>query len=243
MKVLIAVIAYNERKNLESVIDDLSVHGYEIVVVDNCSTDDTAAYCRQKGINYLRHPVNTGSSFGTVMTYFNYARKLDCDVLCQFDGDGQHMASELSKIIEPVALNKADYVIGSRFLEGKGFQSYPMRRLAIRVFAAIDSFIIGKKVTDVTSGFRAYGKNVISFFADYYKHEIIDTNQLLLLSHFSGARLAEVPVEMRERLHGKSEFRFLNALLFPVKGLMNIFGCLLQKKQIVKYRGELWDTK
>lgn len=243
MKVLIAVIAYNERKNLESVISDLSAHGYEIVVIDNCSTDDTAEYCCQNGINYIRHSVNTGSSFGTVMTYFNYARKSGCDVLCQFDGDGQHIAGELYKIIQPVEKGEADYVIGSRFIEGKGFQSYPLRRLAIKIFAVIDSFIIGKKVTDVTSGFRAYGKNVISFFADYYKHEIIDTNQLLLLSFFSGARLAEVPVEMRERLHGKSEFSFLNAVLFPVKGLMNIFGCLLQKKQIVKYRRGLWDSK
>ncbi|HWQ81482.1 MAG TPA: glycosyltransferase family 2 protein [Ignavibacteria bacterium] len=243
MKVLIAVIAYNERKNLESVVKDLREHGYEFVVVDNCSTDDTAEYCRNNGINFLKHPVNTGSSFGTVMTYFNYARKLDCDVLCQFDGDGQHIAGELYKIIQPVEKGEADYVIGSRFLEGKGFQSYPLRRLAIKIFAAIDSVVTGKRLTDVTSGFRAYGRNVISFFADYYKHEIIDTNQLLLLSHFSGARLAEVPVEMRGRVHGRSEFRFLNALLFPVKGMMNIFGCLLQKKQIVKYKGELWDSK
>lgn len=234
MKTLIAIIAYNEGENIRNVIKNLVEHnnGYDIIVVDNASTDDTANICRREGVKVISHGVNTGGSFGTVMTYFQYAYENDYDVLCQFDGDGQHTASELSKIINPVANNEADYVIGSRFLENNGFQSYFFRRIGIRFFGLLDSIIIRHKITDATSGFRAYGRKVIEFFARYYKHEISDTNQLLLLSHFAGARIKEVAVKMKPREHGQSEYDLFSAVTFPLKGLVNIMGCILQKKQI-----------
>jgi glycosyltransferase involved in cell wall biosynthesis len=234
VKTLVAVIAYNEGKNINKTLRDLDApdRGYDIVVIDNASIDDTAAVCISAGVKILSHCVNTGGAFGTVMTYFQYAYENNYDILCQFDGDGQHIASELSKIIEPIENGEADYVIGSRFIEKEGFQSFFFRKLGIKLFSFLDSLFLGKKVTDVTSGFRAYSKEVIRFFATHYKHEIHDTNQLLLLSHFAGARIHEVPVRMREREHGESEFNFLKALAFPLKGFVNIVGCLLQKRQI-----------
>ena len=144
------------------------------------------------------------------------------------------MASKF--IIEPIINDEADYVIGSRFLKKEGFQSYAFRRAGIKLFSFIDSMILGQKVTDITSGARAYNRNVIEFFARQYQHEIYDTSQLLLLSHFSGARIKEVPVKMRERLHGTSEFNIFNALAFPVIGVINIIGTLLQRSNIKKGR-------
>ncbi len=237
MRVLIAVIAYNEEKNIVKVIKELQENnsGYDIVVIDNCSNDATVELCRGMGIKVISHCVNSGSPFGTVMTYFLYAYHNHYDVLCQFDGDGQHVASELEKIISPVIENQADYVIGSRFLEKEGFQSYFMRRMGIRMFAFLDSLIIGQKLTDVTSGFRAYGKETIAFFANYYKHEIYDTSQLLLLSSAMGARIMEVPVVMRAREYGVSDFNFLNSVSFTLKGLINIVGCLLQRSRIKRF--------
>lgn len=237
MKILVAVIAYNESKSIRNVIKNLRDYnnGYDIIVIDNSSTDDTVSICRQEGIKVITHSVNTGGPAGTVMTYFLYACENNYDILCQFDGDGQHIASELPKIINPVAENDADYVIGSRFLEKEGFQSYFFRRLGIRFFALLDSMIIKNEVTDVTSGFRAYGRKVIEFFARYYKHEISDTNQLLLLSHFAGARVKEVAVKMKQREHGQSEYNLFSTVIFPLKGLVNIMGCLLQKKQITYF--------
>jgi glycosyltransferase involved in cell wall biosynthesis len=234
MKTLIAVIAYNEEKNIRRTLDDLASMGrlHDVVVIDNASMDGTVALCQEAGARVLSHCVNTGGSFGTVMTYFRYAEENGYEILCQFDGDGQHLAAELPKIIDPIVSGEADYVIGSRFLEKKGFQSYFFRKTAIRLFSFFDSRIIGQKVTDVTSGFRAYNRKVIRFFARYYRHEIHDPNQLLLLSHFAGARIKEVPVMMKERLYGVSEYQLLKALAFPIKGLVNIMGCLLQRKQI-----------
>lgn len=236
MKTLVAVIAYNEKENIKHVIEDLQKNSeYDVVVIDNSSTDTTAEVCRKLKVNVISHSINTGGSFGTVTTYFQYAYRKNYDILCQFDGDGQHMASELCKIVKPIKSGQADYIIGSRFLERKGFQSYFLRRIGIRLFAFLDSVIAGQKITDSTSGFRAYNRNVIEFFVKYYKHELHDTNQMLLLSHFAGAKILEVPVEMRSRQHGKSEYNFINAVTFPFKGIVNILGCLLQKKQIKAY--------
>jgi len=235
-KILIAVIAYNEEKNIRKTLEDLLANniGYDIVVIDNGSSDGTAGVAQSMNIPVISHCINSGNSMGTVMTYFMYAHKKNYEILCQFDGDGQHIAAELPKIVNPLLNNEADYVIGSRFLEKEGFQSFFFRRIGIKVFAWIDSKIIGHKVTDVTSGFRAYNTTIISFFSNHYKHEIQDTNQLLLLSSFAGAKIKEVPVIMKERENGTSEFHSVNALLFPFKGLINITGCLLQKQQILK---------
>jgi glycosyltransferase involved in cell wall biosynthesis len=235
-KVLVAIIAYNEEDNIRETIQDLvdSDLGYDVVLIDNGSKDDTVRIAEEMGVPCVAHFINSGASSGTLMTYFNYAYLYGYDILCQFDGDGQHIASELPKIVNPIIEDKADYVIGSRFIEKKGFQSYAMRRAGIKLFALIDSMIIGQKVTDITSGARAYNRNVIEFFGKKYHHEVYDTNQLLLLSYFAGARIKEVPVVMQERRHGTSEFNLVNALGFPVKGIINIIGTLLQRSTIKK---------
>jgi glycosyltransferase involved in cell wall biosynthesis len=238
MKTLIAVIAYNEEQNIRATLDDLRKHdfGYDVVVIDNGSADNTVAVCRSLGVRVLPHCVNAGGAMGTVTSYFRYAWLEGYDCLCQFDGDGQHVASELPKICQPIEAGQADYVIGSRFLEGKGFQSTTTRRLGIQIFSWLDSLIMGQRVTDVTSGFRAYNRSVMDFFARAYPYELHDTNQLLLASHFSGARILEVPVQMRERRHGVSEFNLLNSLVYPFLGVVNIAGVWLQRRQIRKFR-------
>lgn len=235
MKTLISVITYNEEKNIEKVIDDLQSNAdYDIVVIDNGSQDNTVSICKNLGLRVISHCINSGSSFGTIKTYFLYAYHNNYDILCQFDGDGQHIAAELPKIIEPIRNGKADYVIGSRFLQNEGFQSYFFRRMGISLFAFLDSFLTGQKLTDVTSGFRAYGKKTIGLFAKYYRHELHDTSQLMLLSHYAGARIKEVPTKMKEREFGTSEFDFMHSASYTIKGLMNIIGCVLQKNQIEK---------
>jgi len=234
-RVLVAVIAYNEEKNLVNTLRDLRENGpkADVVVIDNGSSDRTRQVALEAGVPVVSHCVNSGGSMGTVMSYFLYAHRHGYDCLCQFDGDGQHVAANLSKIIAPVLEGKADYVIGSRFLEKEGFQSYFFRRLGISLFAFLDSLVVGQRLTDVTSGFRAYSPRVTGFFAMRHRHELSDVNQLLLLSHFAGARILEVPVTMRARQHGVSEFQsFANAFAFPLKGVLNILGCLLQKGRI-----------
>jgi glycosyltransferase involved in cell wall biosynthesis len=241
VKTLVAVIAYNEERNIRAALEDLAAHngGFDVVVVDNGSLDGTADVCRRLGVRVISHCINSGGSMGTVSTYFRYACRHGYEALCQFDSDGQHIAAELPKILDPVRSGEADYVIGSRFITKEGFQSTAVRRIGIRLFSAIDSAVIGQPVTDVTSGFRAYSRRVIEFFGRAYRHELHDTNQLLLLSHFAGARVREVPVTMRERSSGQSEYDVLTAMAFPLKGLVNIAGALLQRRLITDGR-EPW---
>ncbi len=235
MKVLVSVISYNEEDNIEKTLRDLVKHnfGYEIVMIDNASTDNTRLICEKLNVKYISHCVNSGGSSGTILSYFIYANKLKYDILCQFDGDGQHLASELPKIIAPIINNEADIVIGSRFLEKKGFQSHYFRRLGIHLFSFLHKIMTGKSYTDVTSGFRAYGKNTIDIFGEKFKNDLYDgINQFLLIAHYCNLNILEVPVIMKKREHGRSEFNLWNACFFPLKGLATFLGCFLQKKQL-----------
>lgn len=235
MRVLVAIVAYNEEKSIGPVIDSLLAldRPYDLVVIDNASRDGTVRICNDKGVPVVSHCINTGGFHGTVPTYFRYAYRNDYDILCQFDGDGQHVAAELHKIVAPVERGEADFVIGSRFLDGEGFQSYFLRRIGIRLFSWLSTRITGTRITDSTSGFRAYSRKTIRFFASRHHHEIHDPTQMILLSHFHGARLAEVPVLMRDREHGVSEFASpFKVLAFPLRGVINVIGCILQRKMV-----------
>lgn len=232
-KILVAVIAYNEEENIKKTLEDLinNNFGYDIVVIDNGSKDKTREIANEMGIHVVKHCINTGHSGSTITTYFNYATIYNYDILVQFDGDGQHLASEIYKLIDPIITKGVDYVIGSRFLKKEGFQSTAARRTGIKLFSWLDSIILNQKLTDITSGARAYSNKVIQLFGLVYKHEIIDTNQLLLISYIHGAKIYEVPIIMKKRDFGKSEFNIRSSLGFIFKGIINIIGIILQIKR------------
>ena len=235
-KVLIAVIAYNEASNIKNTIEDLQNNnfGFDIVVVDNASIDNTVDIVESLGIDVLKHCINTGGGMGTVVTYLNYAYKNNYDCVCQFDGDGQHIAEELPKIVDLVIDKNVDYAIGSRFIEGEGFQSTALRRIGIKLFSTILSNITQNKLTDTTSGFKAYSRKIMNTFSIKDRIELNDINQFLLISFYDGAKISEVPVVMKEREFGESEFNFINSIKFPLNGIINIFGTWMQKRKYMQ---------
>jgi glycosyltransferase involved in cell wall biosynthesis len=236
MKILVSVISYNEEANIEATLRDLAANnlGFDVVVIDNGSSDRTSKICERVKVPVVRHCVNTGSSVSTLLSYFQYAYAKDYDVLCQFDADGQHVAAELLKIIDPVVAGEGDVVIGSRFIERAGYQSTPTRRIGIWLFSRLFSYVTGRRLTDITSGFRAYSRAVIEFFGHTYRDPIYDSmSQFLLVAFFAGLRVHEVPVRMQPRQFGQSEFNVWNAVAFPVKGLMIFAACLLQRRRII----------
>jgi len=176
--------------------------------------------------------VNTGGGAGVIKTAFLYSYLMDYDIYCHMDGDNQHYASYLNKLIEPILYDKADIVIGSRFIEKKGFQSSLLRKIGIFSFSKLLSLLTKTELTDITSGFRAYNRKSINFFGKQYKHEFEVCVQMLLISHFAGLRILEIPVIMKRRITGKSEISFINGLKFPFYAIINLIGALLQKKQI-----------
>ncbi len=217
MKVLVIIPCYNEAKNICSVVDNLKATCPEVdyVVINDCSTDASAAILRQHGYNYLDLPVNLGIG-GGVQCGYRYARDNGYDIAVQMDGDGQHDPAYLNDVIQPVAEGNLDMCIGSRFIMKEGFQTSFMRRLGIRFLSGLIHLLTGNRVLDVTSGFRACNRELISIFADHYAVDYPEP-EAILRSVVSGYRVGEVPVVMKERKNGVSSINAFKSVYFMIK--------------------------
>lgn len=235
MKILTVISNYNEEKSIEKCIEDFRENAAicaDLLVIDNCSTDSSIKVIKETKVDYLQHAVNTGGSAGVIKTALLYAFKNDYDIYCHMDGDDQHNAAELEELVKPIMKGNADIVIGSRFLNKEGFQSYFARRLGIHLFSRLLSIITGQKLTDITSGFRAYNKKAISLFAKNFKHELEACIQLLMIAAYAGLSIKEVSIIMKSRNTGKSEIGVINSIKFPAYGIISIVGTMIQKKAI-----------
>ena len=225
VKILAIVPAYNEENNLASVIADLSNHqpGIKILIVNDASTDQTEKVACETGATVLNLAVNLGIG-GAVQTGFIYARDEKYDIAFQFDGDGQHLAAEIDKLLEPLNRKEADVVIGSRFLEKGGFRSSLARQAGIRLISLVNKLLTGRKIMDSTSGFRAFNQKAISFLAENYSQDYPEPEAVVQLFR-NGFNILEVPVQMRARLSGRSSIRPLHSFYYIIKVLLsNMIG-------------------
>ena len=225
MKVCIIVPAYNERENIVAVLQDIySVDkGYVIAVIDDGSFDCTAKTARETGIaKVISLPCNLGIG-GAVQTGFKYASANGFDIAVQLDGDGQHIAAEIKKLLEPLVKDEADAVIGSRFLHKnqQGFRSTFMRRIGIRIFEIICRILTGKRISDCTSGFRAYNRKALEMLADNYPTDFPEPEAVILLKQ-NNFRVEEVAVEMRERIYGVSSISSLKSVYYMTKVILSM---------------------
>ncbi|HEX9019702.1 MAG TPA: glycosyltransferase family 2 protein [Nitrospirota bacterium] len=229
MNTLIIVPAYNEEESLPGVIRDLreNMPSADVLVVNDGSCDKTAQVARALGVAVLDLPFNLGIG-GAVQAGYLYAERNGYDAAVQFDGDGQHLAGEIQKLIGPLAAGEADLVVGSRFLARGGYRAPFFRKLGIGIFSFVLSRILGSSVTDSTSGFRAANRSVIRFFACAYPDDYPEVESLVLL-HKRKMRMAEVAVAMRERTGGKSSITPLRSLYYMIKVLLAIFIDLMKR--------------
>lgn len=235
MKILTVISNFNEENEIINTINDFKKNSTiesDLLVIDNWSQDNSITLIKRSGVEYLKHPVNTGGGAGVVKTAFLYAYLNNYDIYCHMDGDNQHDSSYFDKLIEPILKGESDMVIGSRFIDKKGYQSHFFRRLGIKSFSKILSILTKNKLTDITSGFRAFNRKTITFFGKQYKHEFEVVVQMIMLSYYAGLTITEIPVKMKPRLTGKSEINFINAIKFPFYGIISIIGSMLQKKKI-----------
>jgi len=228
MKVLIIIPAYNEETSLPGVLRDLreQMPSADILVVNDGSRDGTARVAREHGVAKLSLPFNLGIGAAMQAGYL-YALRRGYDAAVQFDGDGQHVAMEIGKLLAPIRSGSADLVVGSRFLEPGGYRVPFMRRLGIRIFAVILTRILNTRVTDTTSGFRAAGRNALEFFARAYPEDYPEVESLVLL-HKLNRRIVEVPVTMRDRTGGTSSITFWRSAYYMVKVMLAVFIDLLK---------------
>jgi glycosyltransferase involved in cell wall biosynthesis len=229
-RIVAVVPAWNEGDAVGGVVD--AIHDFDpeidVVVVDDASSDETAAVAEAHGATVLRLPFNTGIG-GAVQTGFKYAVANGYTVAVRLDGDGQHDPRELPKLLAPIESGEADMVIGSRFADGDGSYRPPFaRRIGIRVFARLVSTLGGQRVTDTTSGFIALDRLGIELFADQYPHDYPEVEATLVAVR-SGLRLAQVQVEMRERETGSSSITFVRSLYYIVKVMLALLVASLRR--------------
>ena len=228
-KVLLIIPAYNEEENILKVYE--SIHSYcnmkgnmkyDVIVINDGSTDDTEEILEKNNIPHIKLVNNLGIG-GAVQTGYKYAYENGYDIAVQFDGDGQHDINCTINIIEPILEGKADFTIGSRFIDGSSskFKSTTSRQIGIKIISKFIKIVTGKKVYDTTSGFRACNKKVIEDFALNYPLEYpepITTTELLK----KGYKLKEVPVSMNERIGGTSSIKAWKNVYYMINVCLSI---------------------
>lgn len=217
MKKLVIIPAYNEKDSILSTIQDITANakGFDYVIINDCSTDNTMDICLYNGLNVVNLPINLGIG-GAVQTGYLYAYQNNYDIAVQVDADGQHDAAYLNILEKYLVDNDLDMVIGSRFIDNEGFQSSGIRRIGIRYFTWLIKFLFGTKITDPTSGFRMCNKATIAMFANEYPRDYPEPESTArLLRHKK--KVAEVPVRMRARSGGVSSISKSKSVYYMLK--------------------------
>lgn len=238
LKILLILPAYNEEKNIkktvESIIkyvDEYPEFEIDYIVINDGSSDSTANVCQQYNIKHINLIQNLGIG-GAVQTGYIYAKLNDYDIAVQFDGDGQHDIHSLKTVIDPILENTADFVIGSRFIEGTSeFKSTWMRRVGINCLSFLIQILTFKKVYDPTSGFRAANKKAINLLAEDYPIDYPEPESIVTLLK-NGLSLSEVQVNMFEREGGVSSIRSIKSIYYILKVSLAILCASFQRKVI-----------
>ena len=216
-RVLLVVPAWNEAGGVGRVVAEARALAErpDVLVIDDGSRDATAAVAAAAGARVVRMPFNCGIG-AAVQTGLRFGLERGYAVIARFDGDGQHDPRALAALLAPLAAGTADFVLGSRYLTGEGFQSGAARRVGIRWFSALLRFACGLHVTDPTSGCWAANRRAAEVLAIEYASDYPEVDSIVHLAK-RGCRIAEVPVAMREREAGVSSIAGLRALYYMLK--------------------------
>jgi glycosyltransferase involved in cell wall biosynthesis len=232
---LAIIPALNEEASIAGVVADLAlqVPEFDVLVIDDGSTDRTAEVARRAGAAVVSLPYNLGIG-GAVQTGYRYALAHGYDTAIQVDGDGQHDAAHVRALLQYLVDHpEVDMVVGSRFLErvDRAFRSSALRRVGIRLFAGMLSLLVRQRVTDPTSGFRMSGRRGIELFARDYPNDYPEVEAVLMM-HAHQLRTAEVPVVMRERQGGSSSITLSKSVYYVVKVSLALLVGFLRAKPV-----------
>lgn len=231
MRKLVIIPAYNEGESIYNTVKDIRAKApeFDYVIINDCSTDETRQICIENHFNYVDLPINQGIG-GAVQTGYLYACENGYDLAVQVDGDGQHDPAYLEEMAQKLKQENADMVIGSRFIEKKGFQSSATRRIGIKYFTGLIFLLTGKKITDPTSGLRMVGREVMELFSKSYPRDYPEPESVVDIL-CRGKKVVEVPALMRERQGGTSSIRMGKSVYYMIKVSLAILLCRISKKR------------
>jgi len=211
---LVVIPALNEESAVGDVVTAVRdvLPTAHVVVVDDGSTDKTADVARGAGADVISLPFNVGVG-GALRAGFRYARRFGYERVVQVDGDGQHNPVHIPDLLG--ALVDADVVIGARFAGVGDYEVRGPRKLAMRLLARSLSRRTGQRLTDTTSGFRAFNRKAVELFAvDYPAEYLGDTVEALVIAARAGLRVTQIPVEMRPRTTGAPSQHWVKSTVY-----------------------------
>ena len=235
-KIAVLVPAFNEAASIERVvkkIQETNPHA-DVVVINDGSSDETESLAQRAGATVLSLVVNLGYG-AALQTGYKYALRNNYDYTVQIDGDGQHDPGFVENLIAKLK-NGSDVAIGSRFLGNlNDYKNPTIRELGMMFFRTLIYLFIHRRITDPTSGFQAMNRKVFEFFAEsnQYPSDFPDADIIILL-HYAGFEVSEVPVVMYNSETGKSMHSGFKPLYYIIKMLLSIYAVLLGNDKILK---------
>lgn len=227
-RTLVIMPAWNESENVGNTVREVLSHSprYDVVVVDDGSTDDTGHQARLAGATVLTLPFNMGVG-GAMRTGFTFAQRYGYERAIQVDADGQHNPRDIDAVL--AGLQDADISIGARFADVGDYTATGPRRWAMKLLAYVLSRIAKVELTDVTSGFRAANARAIAQYVRYYPAEYLgDTVDSLVTALHSGLTVTQVPVAMRPRAFGKPSQNPLGASVYLLRSTFALSLALMR---------------
>jgi len=194
MKITIGIPAYNEEKNIATIVSKLKKITDSIIVCDDGSSDLTGQIARDLGTTVITHEKNRGYG-AAIHSLFLKSKEIESDVLITFDADGQHRIEDIDVVLEPIKTNKADVVIGSRFLDKKSESMPNYRKFGIKMITQVTNISIKEKLTDSQSGFRAYGKKALKEINPSEEGMGVST-EILIKANNLKLKIAEIPIKV-----------------------------------------------
>jgi len=229
MRTLLIVPAWNEAESLPPLLNELRERypQYDVLVVNDGSSDRTSQVAQTSGARVIELSFNLGIG-GAEQAGFIYAQRYGYQVVVRLDADGQHPPQEVETLVWALFDSGADVVIGSRFLEKNSFRSSWLRRVGIRWLALLSTLLTRQKVTDSTSGFRAYRRDAFEFLARFSPQDYPEPEGVVLLVR-NGFRIKEVPIAMHKRQTGRSSIRGARTVYYMVKVTLALLIAALRK--------------